>query len=204
MLPLTTAIFPTGSQRAQAHMHMPVIAKHYVTLSRDAKGNAMGAFLSPVLKRHDWAAFVWNIVLNLWGDLMCCNIYYGFMNAALPWRAQLPVFMRLTSHSTAAAASISPCRSGGWGGIKECCGWEIGSGSDTAARTFNHTPAGTYLRRDWATGGSSAVSARHECRVCHRWRVWVTLCVFQNVLSQQSAFLLQLYFSNLCLYPSKL
>lgn len=74
----------------------------------------------------------------------------------------------------------------------------------TAARTFNHTPAGTYLRREGATGGSSAVSARHECRVCHHWRVWVTLCVFQNVLSQQSAFLLQLYFSNVCLYPSKL
>lgn len=30
-------------------------------------------------------------------------------------------------------------------------------------------------------------------------------CVFfPNVLSQQSAFLLQFYFSNLCLYPSKL
>lgn len=178
---------------------MSVIAKHYVTLSREAKGNAMGTFLSPLLKRHDWAAFVWNIVLNLWGDLMCCNIYYGFMNAALPWRAQLPVLMRLTSHSMAAAASISPCRSGGWGGIKECCGWEIGSGSDTAARTFNHTPAGTYLSREWATGGSSAVSARHECTVCHRWRVWVTLCFSECAFTAICLFATALFFKFMSL-----
>lgn len=88
------------------------------------------------------------------------------------WRQQPP--------STRATAAVAK--------ELKCCGWEIGSGSDTAARRFNHTPAGTYLRREWATGGSSTVSARHEYWVCHRWRVWVTLCVFHNVLSQQSAF----------------